>query len=81
MRTTIDAGGRVVIPKDIRDLLGLTPGQTVDVAALDGRISIDVTGVGMHLENRDGVPVAVIDDEVPALTTAQVRAAVEQLRR
>ncbi|MBA2418717.1 MAG: AbrB/MazE/SpoVT family DNA-binding domain-containing protein [Nocardioidaceae bacterium] len=81
MRTTIDAGGRVVIPKDIRDLLGLTPGQTVDVAALDGRISIDVTGVGMHLENRDGVPVAVIDDEVPALTTTQVRAAVEQLRR
>ncbi len=70
-----------MIPKDIRDLLGLTPGQTVDVAALDGRISIDVTGVGMHLENRDGVPVAVIDDEVPALTTAQVRAAVEQLRR
>jgi len=70
-----------VIPKDIRDLLGLTPGQTVDVAALDGRISIDVTGVGMHLENRDGVPVAVIDDEVPALTTTQVRAAVEQLRR
>lgn len=32
MRTTIDAAGRLVIPKQLRDRLGLTPGE-VDVEA------------------------------------------------
>lgn len=81
MRTTIDSGGRVVIPKEVRDALELRPGQSLDVALVDGRISIDVTGVGMHLETRDGVPVAVPDEPVEPLTTETVRAAVERLRR
>lgn len=81
MRTTIDAGGRVVIPKEVRDVLGLERGQVVDVAILDGRISIDVSGVGMHLEVVDGVPVAVPDEPLPPLTADTVRATLEQLRR
>lgn len=81
MRTTIDAGGRVVIPKEVRDALGLRAGQTVDVAVLDGRISIDVSGVGMHLEVLDGVPVAVPEAPLPPLTADLVRATIEQLRR
>ena len=32
MRTTIDKAGRLVIPKPLRDLLGLLPGE-VEVAA------------------------------------------------
>ena len=71
----------MVIPKEVRELLGLKAGQSVDVAVLDGRISIDVTGVGMHLEVRDGVEVAVPDEPVPTLTTDTVRATLEQLRR
>lgn len=81
MLTTIDAGGRIVIPKEMRDALALTPGQTVDVAMLDGRISIDVTGLGMHLDNRDGVPVLVPDEPIEALTSEAVRATLERLRR
>ncbi|MFT4216026.1 MAG: AbrB/MazE/SpoVT family DNA-binding domain-containing protein [Micropruina sp.] len=81
MRTTIDAGGRIVIPKDVRDALELVPGQSVDVALVDGRISIDPTGIGMHLETRDGVPVAVPDEPVPPLTAQTVRATLERLRR
>lgn len=81
MRTTIDAGGRVVIPKDLRDSLGLQAGQAVDIGILDGRISIDITGIGMHLETRDGVPVAVPEEPVEPLTAAAVRATLEQLRR
>lgn len=81
MRTTIDAGGRVVIPKEIRAALGLRPGQVVDVAVLDGRVSVDLTGVGMHLETRDGVPRAVADEPVEPLTTQTVRETLEQLRR
>ena len=31
MRTTIDGGGRIVVPKSIRDELGLAPGNEVDI--------------------------------------------------
>jgi AbrB family looped-hinge helix DNA binding protein len=84
MLTTIDAGGRVVIPKEVRVALGLRAGQLVDIAVLDGRVSIDVTGMGMHLEDRSGIPVAVPDDPdnpVEPLTADVVRATLEQLRR
>lgn len=81
MRTTIDAGGRVVIPKELREAIGLRAGQVVDIAMVDGRISIDVTGLGMHLETRDGVPVAVPGAPVEPLTADTVRATLERLRR
>ena len=32
MKTTIDAAGRLVVPKALRDLLGLEPGTAVDVS-------------------------------------------------
>lgn len=70
-----------MIPKEVRAALGLRSGQTVDVAIVDGRVSIDVTGVGMHLQDRDGVPVAVPDEPVEPLTAETVRATLEGLRR
>jgi len=32
MHTTIDAAGRVVVPKALRDALGLTAGTTLDIS-------------------------------------------------
>ncbi|WP_087117229.1 AbrB/MazE/SpoVT family DNA-binding domain-containing protein [Corynebacterium urinipleomorphum] len=40
MEATIDSGGRILLPKALRDSLGLTPGSTVDVSAYGGGISI-----------------------------------------
>lgn len=77
----MDAGGRVVIPKEVRRQLGLRPGQPLDIAVVDGRVSIDVTGVGMHLEVRDGIPVAVPEEPVEELTAETVRSTLEELRR
>lgn len=72
----------MVIPKEVRDTLELKPGQVLDVAMVDGRISIDILGVGMHLETRDGVPRAVLDEEVDEpLTSDVVRGVIERLRR
>lgn len=70
-----------MIPKEVRAALGLRSGQTVDVAIVDGRVSIDVTGVGMHLQVLDGVPVAVPEEPVEPLTAETVRATLEGLRR
>ncbi|CAN5565391.1 hypothetical protein BH24CHL9_BH24CHL9_15280 [soil metagenome] len=42
MRTTIDPAGRIVVPKTLRDELGLTGGQELEIEARDGRLEIDV---------------------------------------
>lgn len=81
MRTTIDSAGRIVIPKSIRDELGLTGGQAIDIELRDARIEVSVPPAAMHLEERDGVVVGVPDGPVPTLTQDTVRAALERTRR
>jgi AbrB family looped-hinge helix DNA binding protein len=81
MRTTIDSAGRVVVPKAIRQELGLTGGQEVEVTARDGRIEIEVAPVPMRLEPRGTGIVAVPDRELPVLSVEAVRQALERLRR
>jgi len=38
MRVTIDAAGRLVIPKALRDRLALRGGETLEIQALDDRL-------------------------------------------
>jgi AbrB family looped-hinge helix DNA binding protein len=81
MRTTTDAAGRVVIPKALRDALGLAPGQPLDIIARDGRLEIVPAPTPMRLvEEGEGV-VAVADSELPPLTAELVRDTLEQVRR
>jgi AbrB family looped-hinge helix DNA binding protein len=42
MQTTIDAAGRLVVPKPLRDELGFSAGTQLDVRAVDGRLEIAV---------------------------------------
>lgn len=81
MRTTIDAAGRIVVPKPLRDELGLTSGQPVEVTARDGRLEIEVPPTPMRLERRGKGLVAVPDAELPPLTAEAVRETLERLRR
>ena len=48
MQTTIDAGGRVVIPKQFRDELGLRPGEHVDLTV--NGVAIVITPVQPEVE-------------------------------
>jgi AbrB family looped-hinge helix DNA binding protein len=77
MRATIDKAGRLVIPKRLRDHIGLAPGEvevTVDGAAL--RVE---PLAGESLDERDGrlvIPAAgapIDDDLVRALRDAGQR--------
>jgi len=81
MRTTIDAAGRIVVPKPMRDELGLSGGQELEITARDGRIEVDVALVKMELKERGGVAVAVPSEPLPGLTAAQVRETLERTRR
>ena len=81
MRTTIDAAGRIVVPKAIREELALYGGQELELTAVDGRIEIEVPPSEIHLEERDGHLVAVPDRPIPPLTDEMVRETLEKIRR
>jgi AbrB family looped-hinge helix DNA binding protein len=81
MRTTIDAAGRIVVPKAIREELALYGGQELEVSAVDGRIEIEVPPTPMHYEKHGRVLVAVPDVPVPTMTAEQVRDVLEKVRR
>lgn len=77
MRATIDKAGRLVIPKALRDLLGLRPGE-VEVVA-DGAGLLVRPVADEQLDERDGrllVPatgMTLDDDDVRALRDADQR--------
>lgn len=81
MRTTIDAAGRVVIPKPMREELGLTGGQELEISARDGCIELGIPPTQMRLEERDGVVAAVPVEPLPTLTAGMVRETLERTRR
>jgi AbrB family looped-hinge helix DNA binding protein len=81
MRTTIDVAGRVVVPKALRDELGLTGGQELEIVVRDGRLELEPPPVAMHLEPRGDIVVAVPDEVVAPLTSALVRETLERTRR
>ncbi|MEA2231032.1 MAG: hypothetical protein QOD83_848 [Solirubrobacteraceae bacterium] len=68
MRVTIDSVGRIVIPKPLRDALGLTPGSSVDISRYGAGLQLLPTGRTARLVDEGGVLVATgdtaIDDDV-----------------
>lgn len=81
MKATIDAAGRIVVPKPLRQALGLKAGQPLEIRAGDGRLEIEVAPTPMRLEKRGKGVVAVPDAKLPALTADQVRDTLERIRR
>lgn len=81
MRTTIDSAGRIVVPKRLRDALRLTPGQVLEISAVDGRLEIQAPPLPVRLEDRGRGVVAVPEVALPPLTAEQVRETLEQIRR
>ena len=81
MKTTIDAAGRIVVPKSLRQALGLKAGQSVEIRAGDGRLEIEIAPTPMRLKKRGKGVVAVPDARLPALTAEQVRDTLERVRR
>ena len=71
----------MVVPKALRDELGLAAGQQLELRAVDGRLEGEVPATPMRLEERDGDLVAVTDVQMPQLTSVLVRETLEQTRR
>lgn len=82
MRTTIDKAGRIVVPKRLRDRLGLVAGTEIE---------IDEDGAGLRVEpvfdrprawveEREHGPV-IVGDGSWTLTDADLRAMIDDIRK
>lgn len=81
MRVAIDGVGRLVVPKSLRDELGIDGPADLELTAADGRLELTVADVPARVEERDGFSVIVTDEPMEPLSVAQTRAAVERTRR
>ncbi|MHB1487225.1 MAG: AbrB/MazE/SpoVT family DNA-binding domain-containing protein [Acidimicrobiales bacterium] len=67
MRATIDKAGRLVIPKPLRDLVGLVPGE-VELAAYGNGLRVEPVTTGNLAEENGRLVIAPagapIDDEL-----------------
>jgi AbrB family looped-hinge helix DNA binding protein len=80
MKARIDKAGRLVLPKPIRDELGLVAGRAIEIHVEDGKAIIEPAVVTWHVERRGRLSVLVPDGPVPQLTDAEVRDAIDRGR-
>ena len=81
MRTTIDAAGRLVIPKRIRERLGLRGNTQVEITERAGRIEIEPAPTSVELVREGSVLVARPECPLPPLTDEMVRETLDRVRR
>ena len=79
MRATIDAAGRLVVPKRLREELGFAAGAELEVAAVDGRLEVTVPSRVRVEDGPHGVRFTA--DTGESLNAEQVRALMERGRR
>lgn len=67
METTVDSVGRIVVPKQLRDELGLKAGSRVDISRYGAGLQLTPAGRTATLVEENGVLVATgettIDDQ------------------
>jgi bifunctional DNA-binding transcriptional regulator/antitoxin component of YhaV-PrlF toxin-antitoxin module len=81
MRVAIDGVGRLVIPKALREELGVHGPADLELTATDGRLELTVADVPARVEEREGFPVIVTEGPMEPMSLAEARGAVERVRR
>ena len=68
MEAVVDQAGRIVLPKFIRDALGLFPGTKVDISPYGAGVQVVPAGRTARLVEEDGVLVSAgetpVDDDI-----------------
>jgi AbrB family looped-hinge helix DNA binding protein len=81
MRIAIDSVGRLVVPKPLRDQLGITGPTELEIDARDGMIELAVADVPARVEDRPDGAVIATDLPMSPLTIDEVRTAIDHIRR
>lgn len=72
MRAVIDAAGRIVVPKPLRDALHLKPGTELVLRVVEGRLENKTAPLDVELRRRGRYTVAVPRKPVPKLDQRDV---------
>lgn len=64
MKATVDSVGRIVVPKSLRELLGLHAGSTVDVSRYGAGLQVIPAGRTARLVDESGTLVATGETEI-----------------
>lgn len=80
MRTTIDGAGRVVIPKRLRDRLGLAAGVELEVEHCDGVIQLRRHGPAVVLIEQAGRLVFTTTEPTPPMTDDELFHLIDESR-
>ena len=81
MRATIDSAGRVVIPKSLREAIGLGEGGEIEIQLVDGALLVAPPTVRKRVETRDGRAIIVAEADLPPLPDRLVRDVLDAVRR
>lgn len=81
MRTTIDGAGRIVVPKKLRDRLGLVAGTEIEISETATGLAVEPAGGGAlgRLVEDDGLLV-IEGDGTHTFTVEDVRGMVSDIR-
>lgn len=69
---SVDAAGRLFLPRAIREKAGLKPGILFEVVATEGHIEMKPASQGVRLVREGRLMVAVADAPLPPLTEREV---------
>lgn len=81
MKTTMDAAGRLVIPKEVRRESGLQAGMPLEIRWQNGRIEIEPAPLAVTVERKGRLAIAVPRRSATALSADAVENVRRRLRR
>ena len=79
IKTAIDASGRVLIPKKVRDEAALPAGAALEARYLDGKIVLEPAPTEIRIERRGHFHVAVPLSSVEPLDERVVNSTLERI--
>ncbi len=77
----MDSAGRVVIPKSLREAIGLGDGGEIEIQLVDGALLVAPPTVRKRIEEHDGRATIVAEQELPPLPDQVVRDVLDAIRR
>lgn len=81
IETAMDASGRLVLPRAIREAAGLEAGMPLSITVHDGKIEIEPAPRAVQTVRRGRLTVAVALAEQPQLSARAVRETQSAVRR
>jgi AbrB family looped-hinge helix DNA binding protein len=76
----MDAAGRLVLPKAVRERARLAPGAPIEVRVVDGVVELEPAYAKVTVEKRGGVWVAAPVEPLPRLTQREVDTVFDEMR-